>query len=93
MRPKHISAASACNRRTCQNCSSLRLCSDNLSKNQAKKLRCLTIKCSTIPETILSDTLVNTYSKIGNLKYARHAFDHIPQRDICSRNASSFLLM
>ncbi|XP_030512178.1 putative pentatricopeptide repeat-containing protein At1g68930 [Rhodamnia argentea] len=67
-------------------CSLLKLCFDTRNKNQAKKLHCLIVKSLTIPETILSNTLVNAYAKVGNLKYARRVFDHIPERNLFSWN-------
>ncbi|XP_057494916.1 putative pentatricopeptide repeat-containing protein At1g68930 [Actinidia eriantha] len=67
-------------------CSLLKLCCETHNQIQAKKLHCLIHKTITHPETFLWNNLINAYSKLGNLTYARHVFDQIPQRNLYSWN-------
>lgn len=58
-------------------CGLLKLCSESRNHIQNKKLHCQIIKTFTNVETFLSNNLINTYSKLGNMKYARCMFDQI----------------
>ncbi|XP_058183994.1 putative pentatricopeptide repeat-containing protein At1g68930 [Rhododendron vialii] len=67
-------------------CSLLKLCCETHNQIQAKKLHCLILKTVSHPETFLLNNLTNAYSKLGNLTYARHVFDKIPQPTLYSWN-------
>ncbi|KAF5445785.1 hypothetical protein F2P56_034809 [Juglans regia] len=67
-------------------CALLKLCSDSRNQIQTKKLHCHIIKTLTDIETFLSNNLINTYSKLGNIKYARRMFDQIPHPNEFSWN-------
>ncbi|XP_050221710.1 putative pentatricopeptide repeat-containing protein At1g68930 [Mercurialis annua] len=64
----------------------LKLCCETRHHNQAKKLHCHIIKTLPYPETFLINNLINTYSKLDNLTYARHLFDELPQPNSFSWN-------
>ncbi|KAJ6772117.1 hypothetical protein OIU74_018373 [Salix koriyanagi] len=64
----------------------LRLCCETRNLTQAKKLHCLIIKSLENPETFLYNNLINVYGKVGNITYARHVFDKIPQPNSFSWN-------
>uniref|UniRef100_A0A6N2N185 Uncharacterized protein n=1 Tax=Salix viminalis TaxID=40686 RepID=A0A6N2N185_SALVM len=64
----------------------LRLCCETRNLTQAKKLHCLIIKSLENPETFLYNNLINAYGKVGNITYARHVFDKIPQPNSFSWN-------
>ncbi|KAK9191520.1 hypothetical protein WN943_020133 [Citrus x changshan-huyou] len=64
----------------------LKLCCENKDQSQLKKIHCLIIKTLTDPETFLSNCLVNCYSKVGNIKYARRLFDKMAQPNLFSWN-------
>ncbi|KAK2635962.1 hypothetical protein Ddye_030754 [Dipteronia dyeriana] len=57
----------------------LKLCCETKKQRQAKQIHCLIIKAFTNPETFLLNNLINSYSKLGNIKYARRLFDKMPQ--------------
>ncbi|XAR65332.1 hypothetical protein NMG60_11009417 [Bertholletia excelsa] len=67
-------------------CSLLKVCCETHNQVQAKTLHCLILKSVINPETFLWNNLVNTYSKLGNLQYARYVFDQIPRRNPFSWN-------
>jgi pentatricopeptide repeat protein len=52
----------------------------------AKKLNCNIIKTLIDPETFLSNNIMNTYSKLGNMEYARRVFDQMPHPNPFSWN-------
>ncbi|XP_057961390.1 putative pentatricopeptide repeat-containing protein At1g68930 [Malania oleifera] len=64
----------------------LKRCCEAKSQTQAKKLHSLILKSQVLPDTFLSNNLINTYGKLGNLTYARYAFDQIPQPNLFSWN-------
>lgn len=51
-----------------------------------KKIHCRIVKTLTDPETFLFNNLINSYSKLGNISYARQLFDNIPQPNLFSWN-------
>ncbi|KAG6625722.1 putative pentatricopeptide repeat-containing protein At1g68930 [Carya illinoinensis] len=67
-------------------CALLKLYSESRNQIQTKKLHCHIIKTLTDVETFLSNNLINTYSKLGNIKYARRMFDQIPHPNHFSWN-------
>jgi pentatricopeptide repeat protein len=67
-------------------CALLKLCSEARNGTHAKKLHCNIIKALTDPETFLSNNLMNTYSKLGNIEYARRVFDQMPHLNLFSWN-------
>ncbi|TXG56716.1 hypothetical protein EZV62_018029 [Acer yangbiense] len=64
----------------------LKLCCETKKQRQAKQIHCLITKTFTNPETFLLNNLINSYSKLGNIKYARRLFDKMPQPNIFSWN-------
>ncbi|KAL6991135.1 putative pentatricopeptide repeat-containing protein [Sarracenia purpurea var. burkii] len=67
-------------------CSLLKLCCETHNQIQGKKLHCRILRTVTHPETFLWNNLINTYSKLGNIAYARHVFDQIPRQNLFSWN-------
>ncbi|XP_065879827.1 putative pentatricopeptide repeat-containing protein At1g68930 [Euphorbia lathyris] len=68
-------------------CSLLKFCCETRNHKQAKKLHCHLIKTLINPEPFLYNNLINTYGKLGNLKYARHLFEEMPHPNLFSWNA------
>ncbi|XP_031278989.1 putative pentatricopeptide repeat-containing protein At1g68930 [Pistacia vera] len=64
----------------------LKLCCETRNQTQVKNIHGLIIKTLTNPETFLFNNLINSYSKLGNINYARHLFDRIPQPNLFSWN-------
>ncbi|KAK4841927.1 hypothetical protein QYF36_012721 [Acer negundo] len=64
----------------------LKLCCETKKQRQAKQIHCLITKTFTNPETFLLNNLINSYSKLGNIKYARRLFDKMSQPNIFSWN-------
>lgn len=54
--------------------------------SEPKKIHSLIIKTFINPETFLLNNLIDSYSKKGNIKYARHLFDKMLQPNIFSWN-------
>jgi pentatricopeptide repeat protein len=67
-------------------CSLLKLCCEARNRAHAKKLHCNIIKTLIDPETFLSNNIMNTYSKLGNIEYARRVFDQMPHPNPFSWN-------
>ncbi|XP_015572019.2 putative pentatricopeptide repeat-containing protein At1g68930 [Ricinus communis] len=64
----------------------LKFCCETRNQSQAKKLHCHIIKTLANPEPFLYNNLMNAYGKLGNIAYARHLFDGMPQRNSFSWN-------
>ncbi|KAK9277482.1 hypothetical protein L1049_007026 [Liquidambar formosana] len=67
-------------------CSLLKLCCEARNHTQAKKLHGHIIRTLWHPETFLLNNLISTYHRLGNLSYARHVFDQMPQPNLFSWN-------
>ncbi|KAB1206097.1 hypothetical protein CJ030_MR7G006001 [Morella rubra] len=67
-------------------CALLKLCSEARNQSQVKKLHCHFIKTLSDPETFLLNNLISTYSKLGNVEYARRVFDQVPHPNLFSWN-------
>ncbi|XP_057528696.1 putative pentatricopeptide repeat-containing protein At1g68930 [Amaranthus tricolor] len=64
----------------------LKKCCHSQNFKQAKKIHGFIIKAQEHQHTFLSNTLITTYNHFGNVKYARHVFDHMPQPNPFSWN-------
>ncbi|KAL4304569.1 hypothetical protein GQ457_10G027700 [Hibiscus cannabinus] len=71
-------------------CSVLKICTETRNIAQAKKIHCHILRTIKDPETFLLNNLVNAYSKLGDLTYARNVFDKIPQPNLFSWNTILF---
>ncbi|TYJ00780.1 hypothetical protein E1A91_A13G108600v1 [Gossypium mustelinum] len=71
-------------------CSLLKICTETRNRSQAKKIHCHILRTIKDPETFLLNNLVNAYSKLGDLTYARNVFDKIPQPNLFSWNTILF---
>eukprot|EP01018_Ginkgo_biloba_P028154 Gb_09702 [translate_table: standard] len=59
-------------------------CSNLAALQQTKQVHALVIKCGLHTDVIVGTALVNTYSKCGEVDYARHQFDEMPERNTFS---------
>ncbi|KMT08745.1 hypothetical protein BVRB_6g140150 [Beta vulgaris subsp. vulgaris] len=64
----------------------LKKCCGTQNLKLAKKLHCFIIKTHNHRDTFLSNNLMSTYTYFGNLFYARHVFDQMPQPNSFSWN-------
>ncbi|XVF85723.1 hypothetical protein PTKIN_Ptkin17bG0140200 [Pterospermum kingtungense] len=71
-------------------CSLLKTCTETRNLVQVKKIHCHIVKTLRNPETFLLNNLVNAYSKLGDLSYARYVFEKIPRPNLFSWNTILF---
>ncbi|GLT91695.1 hypothetical protein SLE2022_095710 [Rubroshorea leprosula] len=64
----------------------LKFCCETHNQTLAKTIHCFILKTLVNPETFLSNNLIHTYSKLGNIRYARYVFDSMPQSNPFSWN-------
>lgn len=64
----------------------LKLCCETQNQALAKKLHGHIVRNLKNPETFLSNKLIDAYGKLGKVRYARHLFDQMPQRNLFSWN-------
>lgn len=64
----------------------LKICCESKNQALAKKIHCLIIKTLDNPETFLLNNLINSYGKLGNIRYARRLFDKITHPNLFSWN-------
>ncbi|XP_048319258.2 putative pentatricopeptide repeat-containing protein At1g68930 [Ziziphus jujuba] len=64
----------------------LKLCCERRNQGLAKKLHCHILRTLAYPETFLFNNLIDTYGKLGSVKYARRTFDQMRQPNVFSWN-------
>ncbi|GLU04862.1 hypothetical protein SLE2022_219910 [Rubroshorea leprosula] len=64
----------------------LKLCFETHNQTLAETIHCFILKALTNPEIFLSNNLIDVYSKLGNIRYARYLFDGMPQPNSFSLN-------
>eukprot|EP01018_Ginkgo_biloba_P004533 Gb_08027 [translate_table: standard] len=62
----------------------LRTCASLAAVEQGKQVHGLTIKTLFESDVFVGSALVDMYSKCGSIKYARHLFDTMPERNVVS---------
>ncbi|XP_072961561.1 putative pentatricopeptide repeat-containing protein At5g13230, mitochondrial isoform X1 [Typha angustifolia] len=67
--------------------SALRACASIANIRQASQIHSLIAKTTFSDDTVVSNSLVDTYAKCGNIREARKVFDMIKEHDVISWNA------
>lgn len=65
-------------------CSMLNICANTASLNLGRQIHALVLKCQSRHDVAMGNTLIDMYSKSGEIEDAKHVFNEKGQKNVIS---------